>query len=108
MTDKKIVSTLTVKLNSREAELLEKIKAETEQKVSTKALLSLLIYPDRYKEKAEENRKLKMQLSAMQEQIETLHKEHAQIIENKETEIQKLKGGVRNFVHCFDELRKMQ
>lgn len=29
MTDRKIVSTLTVKLNGREAELLEKIKEET-------------------------------------------------------------------------------
>lgn len=69
----------------------------------TKVLLSLLIYPDRYKNKTEENKKLKSELSAKQERIEDI-----QIIENKETEMQRLKDGVRNFMNCFDELRKIQ
>ena len=39
----KAVSTLTLRLNGKELELLEKIKKEQGQNVSSKALLSLLL-----------------------------------------------------------------
>jgi hypothetical protein len=44
-----IISTLTVKLNQKEFDLLETIKQEQGEKVATKTIKSLLLFPERYK-----------------------------------------------------------
>ena len=103
----KTVSTLTLRLNGKDLELLEKIKKEQGQNVSSKALLSLLLYPDRYRDKENENKKLRAELQNQKEQIKALSKEKESIEESKNQEIKTLKEGICNFIHSFEQLRNL-
>lgn len=103
----KIVSTLTLKLNQKNADLLEQIKQDLEQKVSTKAILSLLTYPQRYRNKEAENKDLKQQIVALEKQIKIIELEYKDILNKKDLEIQDSKDAINNFLSSFEQLRNI-
>lgn len=94
--NKNIVSTLTIQLTQSEFDLLEKIKEAQGQKVATKAIKSLLLYPERYDRLAEDNRKLKKDNTE-------LHN----LLNSKDLEIEKIRNNIQTIFSSFEFLRNI-
>lgn len=102
-----IVSTLTVKLNQKEVDLLETIKQEQGEKVATKTIRSLLLYPERYKSVCNEVTDLKKMNQNLLREIDSLKSQVDNIAKEKNIEIEAIKKRLNNFLCSFDELRNI-
>jgi hypothetical protein len=102
-----IVSTLTVKLNQKEFDLLEAIKQEQGEKVATKTIKSLLLYPEKYKAVRNEVADLKRANQSLLREIDILKNQVENIAKEKNTEIELIKNRLNNFLCSFDELRNI-
>jgi hypothetical protein len=102
-----IISTLTVKLNQKEFDLLETIKQEQGEKVATKTIKSLLLFPERYKAVCNEVADLKRANQSLLREIDVLKNQVENIVKEKNTEIESIKNRLNNFLCSFDELRNI-
>jgi hypothetical protein len=102
-----IISTLTVKLNQKEFDLLETIKQEQGEKVATKTIKSLLLFPERYKAVCNEVADLKRTNQSLLREIDVLKNQVENIVKEKNSEIELIKNRLNNFLRSFDELRNI-